>query len=579
MANVELLEAAAASGHAEAQYALGTSYLMGDGVAQDAKRAVDLFQLSAMQGDPRAQCNLGAMYAQGIGVEQDYAEAKRCYEQSADQGNADGQYNLALVYAQGLGGCEKEMLKATSLCAKAAAQGQVQAEALLPSLQAQLDSGSGRGASLAPLAHNDRHGKASPEMVQGAGDAAASEAKSQATHPMDHSAQGIHFKKVAFGSSKQLHLRGKSDTLWTGEQVEASFPKPGTEESWRKLFLLRSFATQEEVAGILRIAQTALEFNVDNDSVDQRPTYERNVIQVGQYIHPEMEVILRPLIEDRLLPFVRERFAAPGAVVCTALVRRYLPEERRTHPTHLDGHAFCTAVLGLNADEFEGGLYAGAEHVLDVDSCVETWLFTNMICLTEFAFLVADAGLHPELCHECYAVAADYSCWVAMLIQSFTWTDANALSMFRSNWCRLQASLQTHFLPLERQTNLNQAASLAGDADAMTALAQKLDRGMNKEGVGSDPEKAAGLFLRAAKMGHSEAMINLGLMYQTGRGGLPVDGTEDRFVDRPHRFLLHAHAPSRYEHGMCFPEYIEGRVEMCCAESVGCMPIDSGKST
>ncbi|CAE8681823.1 unnamed protein product, partial [Polarella glacialis] len=429
------------------------------------------------------------MYAQGIGVEQDYAEAKRCYEQSADQGNADGQYNLALVYAQGLGGCEKEMLKATSLCAKAAAQGQVQAEALLPSLQAQLDSGSGRDASLAPLAHNDRHGKASPEMVQGAGDAAASEAKSQATHPMDHSAQDIHFKKVAFGSSKQLHLRGKSDTLWTGEQVEASFPKPGTEESWRKFFLLRSFATQEEVAGILRIAQTALEFNVDNDSVDQRPTYERNVIQVGQYIHPEMEVILRPLIEDRLLPFVRERFAAPGAVVCTALVRRYLPEERRTHPTHLDGHAFCTAVLGLNADEFEGGLYVQPQP--DIQS-------------REFVPIGrGDMAVHQhDLPHgvRVFGGGRRYSLifWVKDCTQSCV---TNATPWY-------------------------DAASLAGDADAMTALAQKLDRGMNKEGVGSDPEKAAGLFLRAAKMGHSEAMINLGLMYQTGRGGLPVDGTE-----------------------------------------------------
>ncbi|CAE8639893.1 unnamed protein product, partial [Polarella glacialis] len=101
---------------------------------------------------------------------------------------------------------------------------------------------------------------------------------------------------------------------------------------------------------------------------------------------------------------------------------------------------------------------------------VETWLFTNMICLTEFAFLVADAGVSISRVESVMkSVLALYSLifWVKDCTQSCV---TNATPWY-------------------------DALSLAGDADAMTALAQKLDRGMNKEGVGSDPEKA-GLELR-----------------------------------------------------------------------------------
>merc|ERR1712224_791308 len=93
------------------------------------------------------------------------------------------------------------------------------------------------------------------------------------------------------------------------------------------------------------------------DSVDALPTFEYHFMVHGTYRHRSAERILKPLVERRILPFVRLQFNCPEAVVCTALFRRYLPGERRIHPAHFDREAFITVVLSLNAAEYVGGLY------------------------------------------------------------------------------------------------------------------------------------------------------------------------------------------------------------------------------
>lgn len=57
----------------------------------------------AEQGDAEAQFALGTMYRDGQGVAQDYAETLRWWNSAADLGLADAQFALGNIYAGGAG--------------------------------------------------------------------------------------------------------------------------------------------------------------------------------------------------------------------------------------------------------------------------------------------------------------------------------------------------------------------------------------------------------------------------------------------------------------------------------------------
>ena len=65
----------AEAGNPEAQTALGSLYLFGEGVVEDPRQAADWFRRAANQGDAVAQLNLGDLLARGHGVERDLVEA------------------------------------------------------------------------------------------------------------------------------------------------------------------------------------------------------------------------------------------------------------------------------------------------------------------------------------------------------------------------------------------------------------------------------------------------------------------------------------------------------------------------
>ncbi|HCO62989.1 MAG TPA: hypothetical protein DIT49_06325, partial [Clostridiales bacterium] len=48
-------------------------------------------------------CNLGLCYEQGEGLEQDASKAVECYLQAAQQGHPPAQTNLAVCYLHGSG--------------------------------------------------------------------------------------------------------------------------------------------------------------------------------------------------------------------------------------------------------------------------------------------------------------------------------------------------------------------------------------------------------------------------------------------------------------------------------------------
>jgi|GEM_PF-1930866 len=144
----------ARGGHAPSQHLLGTLYLNGWGVEENATTAYAWFVYAANQGLPAAeyrlglaffragdiketikwwgraagqahlpaQYNLGLMYLYGLGVEQDFAEAGQYLERAADRGSAGAQFYLGMMYLKGQG-YEEDPKVAAQLLEKSSSAG------------------------------------------------------------------------------------------------------------------------------------------------------------------------------------------------------------------------------------------------------------------------------------------------------------------------------------------------------------------------------------------------------------------------------------------------------------------------
>jgi len=101
--------AAAAQGHAQAQFALGIMFSQGRGVAQSDVEAARWYRKAADQGHADAQYNLGNMLYVVRGVAQSDVDAARWFLKAADQGLADAQYNLGIMFDQGRGVAQSDV--------------------------------------------------------------------------------------------------------------------------------------------------------------------------------------------------------------------------------------------------------------------------------------------------------------------------------------------------------------------------------------------------------------------------------------------------------------------------------------
>lgn len=110
--NITNCIALAEQGDAYAQYALANFYNSGQGVKQDAKKAVEWYIKSAQQNNDLAQYSLGTMYEFGEGgLEQSLEEANKWYRLSADNGNYFALNKLGLIVPKKIEQSEKPALE------------------------------------------------------------------------------------------------------------------------------------------------------------------------------------------------------------------------------------------------------------------------------------------------------------------------------------------------------------------------------------------------------------------------------------------------------------------------------------
>ena len=107
---------------AEAQYAIGMLYWVGQGVTQDTVASANWLREAAQLNHAGAQLKLGFLFLTGDGVKKDEFEAFKWLQMAAQQGEVDAQYNLGVMYRDGLG-VEPDQQRAMHWFYQAADQG------------------------------------------------------------------------------------------------------------------------------------------------------------------------------------------------------------------------------------------------------------------------------------------------------------------------------------------------------------------------------------------------------------------------------------------------------------------------
>uniref|UniRef100_A0A7S2HXR5 Fe2OG dioxygenase domain-containing protein n=1 Tax=Alexandrium andersonii TaxID=327968 RepID=A0A7S2HXR5_9DINO len=146
-------------------------------------------------------------------------------------------------------------------------------------------------------------------------------------------------------------------------ELRGLVPKPFAVGEDAEFFLLKSALTDNEVAEILAAGSKILGELIGSgkarepEPTDGRPRFCVDLVERGVY-SSELAHVIKPLVENALLPYIRQKFACPGAALATARFRRFVPEERRFVPPHHEHGAFVAMTLGLQAAEAcTGGLF------------------------------------------------------------------------------------------------------------------------------------------------------------------------------------------------------------------------------
>lgn len=102
--NMKQLEEAVAKGNPAAEAQLGEYLLRGEGVKQDAARALTLLEKAAKAGNAKAAFRLGMTLTNGeFGVPADTAKGLDYFRAAAAGGESEGFFNVGAAYANGKG--------------------------------------------------------------------------------------------------------------------------------------------------------------------------------------------------------------------------------------------------------------------------------------------------------------------------------------------------------------------------------------------------------------------------------------------------------------------------------------------
>jgi len=119
----------------------------------------------------------------------------------------------------------------------------------------------------------------------------------------------------------------------------------------RTLYYKQSLSSEDEA--------TSLQYAAENSGNIIEWNQIAGIIENGIDIHPQLASMLRPILNDKILPWARDVVSIPTLTVADALIRSYDPSKECQHLTgHYDEAAVATVIIPLNdPNSYEGGLY------------------------------------------------------------------------------------------------------------------------------------------------------------------------------------------------------------------------------
>ena len=172
-----------------------------------------------------------------------------------------------------------------------------------------------------------------------------------------------------------IHIAGRSQVVAPGIQEWKN--SSGSLLGSALFYVLPKLLSRKEVKRIRALVQDD-PFDVDTDSVDGQWTHELYLESNGSFdnaarlvgkadaLSPEVAAkrralrrqvgaITQRIVRERVAPLVRVRYprlcgrsVARACTLCHSLVRRYLPDERRSHGLHFDLQSAVTVVVSLS---------------------------------------------------------------------------------------------------------------------------------------------------------------------------------------------------------------------------------------
>jgi len=298
-----------------------------------------------------------------------------------------------------------------------------------------------------------------------------------------------------------------------------------------EFFVLRGLLAENEVAEVVATGSKVLGDLIggggarEPDPVDGRPAFAVDLAPRGAY-GAELANVLRPVVEGRLLPYLRQKYSCPEVALAAALFRRYVPEERRYVPPHHDYHAFVTAVLSFQAaDAYIGGLF--------VQGSGRAFIDRRFLELGRGDVVVHQSDLHQGV----EVQEGSHFSVVLYFKDSFrSVADDSALWYRRSAAAGDATSQYGLALSLERvgdsrgaQTWLEKACAQDQPEALFTYANMTLREPDSKSGSGREPDasRALQLYRRAAELGHGASQSRLGSILISGiKGRVQQDSWE-----------------------------------------------------
>lgn len=160
---------------------------------------------------------------------------------------------------------------------------------------------------------------------------------------------------ISFHSSREVSL---SDYSKVAEQTSSFQWRLHEYRKDAALHVLRSILSTDEAAVL--VAAVPSEINIDEDSVDASPTFEWPIeSRYDDHQDIKLKALTQPIVTNRVLPYIQSKYNCSGCRMCTSMIRRYLPKERRQLRRHFDGQSFVTVVISLSeyGSEYTGGLF------------------------------------------------------------------------------------------------------------------------------------------------------------------------------------------------------------------------------